>query len=367
MLQVVHVMGQLDPSGAEMMLLSALPKFRSAGVQFTMLSTGDAKGALAQRFEAAGCQVLHLPFARSPGYFWRVWRTLCDPRWDVVHLHTERANFYFGLVALATGKTVLRTVHSAFSHKGGLRWRYMLQRRALQALGLRHVAISRSVWINESSCFGLRPDLVDNWFDDSSFTPATAAVRERARSLIGLPSDRFIIASVGNCSDVKNHTSLLHALAGLPIDQRPFYLHAGTEDSADSERRLASELGLDLENEVRFLGAVRDVPMLLHAADAFVMPSLYEGFGVAAVEALGSGLPAVFTDVPGLRDFKRRFPDVVFCEPTPAALMGALQKVMQLSQADRERTAIEQSRSARDHYGVDQGVQGYVKLYRGRR
>ncbi|MBE2245306.1 MAG: glycosyltransferase [Burkholderiaceae bacterium] len=361
-LRVLHVLGEIKPSGAEVMLLAALPGFRAAGVEPALLATGAAKGDFAARFEAAGCEVLHLPLRRAPAFFWQVYRLLRDPRWDVIHLHTERANFYFGVVALATGKTVIRTVHNVFSFEGALRRRRGLQRRTLERFGLRHVAIGQSVLANEVGRFGIRPALVDNWFDDASFAPATPDERSEARSGLGVEPGRFVIASVGNCSDVKNHKSLLHALAELPPELRPMYLHAGIEEPGAPERELAAELGL--HGDVRFLGAVRDVPGLLHAADAFVMPSLYEGFGVAAVEALGSGLSAIFADVPGLCDFKARFHDIVYCEPKAASIATALQRLLRLPAAERARIASTQAECARRHYGTERGVQQYVKLYR---
>lgn len=361
-LRVLHVLGEIRPSGAEVMLLAALPGFRSAAVEPAVLATGSVKGELAARFEAAGCEVLHLPFRRTPTFFWQAYRLLRDPRWDTIHLHTERANFYFGVIALATGKTVIRTIHNVFAFEGSLRWRRALQRRLLEAFGLQHVAIGASVLANEAGRFGIRPLLVDNWFDDASFAPSTAEVRLGARQTMGIDPGRFVITSVGNCSDVKNHQSLLRAMAALPPRQRPLYLHAGIEEPDAPERQLAAELGLGAD--VRFLGPIRDVAGLLHAADAFVMPSRYEGFGVAAVEALGSGLPAIFADVPGLRDFKARFADIVYCEPTPESIAEALQRLVGLPATERARIATTQAECARRHYGTERGVQQYVKLYR---
>lgn len=361
-LRVLHVLGEIKRSGAEVMLFAALPGFRSAAVEPAFLATGTVKGEFAMRFEAADCEVLHLPFRRVPAFFWRAFQMLRDPRWDVIHLHTERANFYFGVIALVAGKPVIRTVHSVFRFEGGLRRRRAFQRRVLEALGLRHVAIGQSVLANEVSRFGIRPLLVDNWFDDAAFAPATTDARLEARRAFGVDGDRFVIASVGNCASVKNHQSLLHALARLPPEQRPIYLHAGIEEPDSPERRLAH--ALDLRDDVRFLGAVRDVPQLLRAADAFVMPSLHEGFSIAALEALGSGLPAIFTDVPGLCDLKDRFGDITYCEPTAGSIASALQQLMSLPMGERARIAAVHADGARRHYGTERGVQSYVKLYR---
>jgi glycosyltransferase involved in cell wall biosynthesis len=53
---------------------------------------------------------------------------------------------------------------------------------------------------------------------------------------------------------------------------------------------------------VRFLGPVDDPLELLCALDIFVMPSLYEGLGVAALEAMACGLPVIASDTGGLRE-----------------------------------------------------------------
>ena len=53
---------------------------------------------------------------------------------------------------------------------------------------------------------------------------------------------------------------------------------------------------LSISDHVIFLGPRRDIPELLMAFDSFVLPSQYEGLGIALVEAMASGLPCIFTD-----------------------------------------------------------------------
>jgi len=63
---------------------------------------------------------------------------------------------------------------------------------------------------------------------------------------------------------------------------------------------LASRLGV--EKRVRFLGHLDRVDGLLRAADAFVLPSIYEGLPVALLEAMALGVPAVVSDLPELHE-----------------------------------------------------------------
>lgn len=362
MMKVLHVLNELKPSGAETMLCIAGSTFASNGITAEVLSTGQEIGNYAPNLESTGYTLKHIPFVQTPLFFLRLYRLMQQGKYDVIHLHTERANFWIGLVALsARPKRVLRTIHSNFCFGGHLRIRRMLQRRFLEFLGVTHVAISTSVQQNELKTFGLKTRYVPNWYEDTRFTPATVAERRQARADFGIPPDRTVIITVGNCSEIKNHESLLHALAMLPLENRPIYLHVGNENVAKSERKLAVELGL--ENSVRFLGPLTDIRPALVSADIFVMPSLYEGFGIAAIEGLAMGLPAIFTDAPGLRDFRAEYDGLVYADPDASSLHDALLVLLLETKETRLQRSENYQDISKQLYSVRNGVSGYLKIY----
>lgn len=359
---VLHVLGELRHSGAETMLCAAGPLFAERGVEGDILSTGDQVGSLAPKLATAGYRIHHAPFARTPRYFVRVGRLMRAGRYDIIHLHTERANFWFGLVALAARpRRVLRTIHNVFSFDGALRRRRGAQRRILHRLGVTHVACSASVQRNEGSRFGLETVLAPNWYDSRRFHVASDEQRSDAKRGIGVSAAQRVLVSVGNCSDVKNHAALIAALGRLAHVDGVVYLHAGAEQPGQPERSLAHSLGID--ERVRFLGSVDDMPALFAASDVFVMPSLYEGFPIAVLEALGSGVPAVISDVPGLSDFRQEYPDLVFAEPTADALVRALESMLGASDVDTRARSAEYAEVTRKSYGLEAGVERYVRLY----
>jgi glycosyltransferase involved in cell wall biosynthesis len=125
---------------------------------------------------------------------------------------------------------------------------------------------------------------------------AVAAVRHR----YSLP-DRFIL-SVGTIEPRKNFTSLVeayHALKNLGTDCRLVIVGKRGWLYEGFFRRLR-ELGL--EDEVIFPGFVPDddLPPLYSAADLFVFPSLYEGFGLPVLEAMACGTPVVTSNASSL-------------------------------------------------------------------
>jgi len=76
------------------------------------------------------------------------------------------------------------------------------------------------------------------------------------------------------------------------------------------------------------------VPMLLHAADVFVMPSSYEGSGIAAVEALATDTPVIVGDAPGLRDLHLLDPEVRLVPLDADAIADAIAEVRRALELD---------------------------------
>ena len=119
-------------------------------------------------------------------------------------------------------------------------------------------------------------------------------IRQEVRDQYGL-SDCLVVGHVGRLQYQKNQGFLLQAFARLhQRESRARLVIAGDgPDLTDLEVK-AVELGVD--RDVLFLGVRDDVPRLMQAFDLFVMPSRFEGLGMAALEAQASGLPCILTD-----------------------------------------------------------------------
>jgi glycosyltransferase involved in cell wall biosynthesis len=363
-MRVLHVLAELHPSGAESMLLSARAAFLEHGVDGEILSTGRNVGPFAPQLAAAGYRVHHLPFAKTPRFFLRVYELVRDGSYDVVHLHTERANFWFGLIALAgRPKRVVRAVHNVFPFTGGLRLRRRAQRRLLSRFGVVYVAVGTNVQEVELAHFGVRTRLIPNWYDSGRFASPSEPERRTARESLGLSADETVLVSIGHCSQIKNHTALIEALARLPGENLPVYLHVGTEEPGRPEHALAEKLGVS--NRIRFLGSVDDVRTIYFAADIFVMPSLREGRSIAALEALGTGLPVLLADVEGLRDLRGLYPALSYAQADAGSIAETLTELMSENPATRRERAVDYPTISRDHFGVEAGVVAYTRIYRG--
>jgi glycosyltransferase involved in cell wall biosynthesis len=361
-LRVVHVMNELRPSGAETMLVSASEHWAALGITCDVVATGTQIGSFADDLRRAGYGVHHIPVGKSPADFLRFRRFLRTSDYDVMHQHPEGRGYWLSLAARSLRLPVVRTVHSHFAFTGNLRLRRSLQRRHLRALGVRFVAIAPGVQENERDRFGISCELIWNWLDLRRFTRITESERRQARVERNIAPQTRVLVSVGNCSTVKNHGVIISALALLADRWDLRYLHVGVEDALATEREAARRQGV--LSRVDFLGWTQNVRGVMAAADLFVMPSAFEGLGVAAMEALATGTPTVLADSPGLRDLRSAFPTIDYFEPNAMSLASKLTEILARPDGLTQRQRNEQADTCQRLFDPRRGAAEYARVFR---
>lgn len=118
------------------------------------------------------------------------------------------------------------------------------------------------------------------------------------------------------------------------------------------------------EKFIRFLGPREDVDALLRAADAFVLPSWYEGCSNAALEAMASGLPVIASDVGGMRELVTHNRSGWLIPPGRSEELSRTLLTVLLDRALRNRAGAAGRDLAVKHFGVDTWVARHASLYR---
>lgn len=127
--------------------------------------------------------------------------------------------------------------------------------------------------------------------------------KRKARRRLGLPEGRYLLY-VGRIDPVKGLDSLLRAMANLARPDRHVRLLIVGDGSPDRERErlngLSQTLGLD--GSVQFLGSKPQnlLPYFYSSAEACILPSKYESFGLVGLEAMACGTPVIASNVGGL-------------------------------------------------------------------
>ena len=164
---------------------------------------------------------------------------------------------------------------------------------------------------------------IPNGINLARFHAGNAQSREAVRQSFGLTNDVPLVLFVGSQYRLKG---LEFALRALPEMRTRAVLLVIGADAAAPFRRLAEELGIS--DRVIFAGARTDLPTIYPAADAFVLPTLYETFALVCLEAMASGLPVLASRVGGIEDYLRDGQNGLHIERDPTEIAAKLDRVL---------------------------------------
>jgi glycosyltransferase involved in cell wall biosynthesis len=290
---VLHIGKVAGISGSENHLLLLLPGLRDRGydVRFVMLHE-DEPGALdfERRLTASGVPVtsIRLPWAVDPRALRRLVAAIRRHRPAIVHTHLVHADFLgLGAARICRVPVLMSTKHG-FNHFRERR-PFALADRTIGRLADPHIAISE----------GLARYLVEvEDFGEDEFTVVHYGIEAGPEPP---PCDLDVprLLCVGRLVPIKGHEVLLRAFAQARDALPDLELQlAGSGELEGDLRRRVEELGLG--GAVDFLGLVSPIEPLIEAAPIVVVPSLGEGFGMVALEAMERGRAVIASDVGGL-------------------------------------------------------------------
>ncbi|MBS4022238.1 MAG: glycosyltransferase [Dethiobacter sp.] len=222
-------------------------------------------------------------------------------KYDVYHVHYL---FPTGLivlpVALVTRTPVVLTAHGGDVLLGQRRqFRFLTKLTLSFAKGVIAVSESLAGKINKSFGVDIKKITVASCgVDLDLFSPRD---KRKSRAALGVPAETKLVLFVGNLVPVKGIENLLQSFAWMAKDEPLAQLALmGEGPLRDELQELAVQLGI--ENSCRWLTPVEhdQVPAIISAADLLVLPSLHEGFGLVALEALACGVPVVASRTGGL-------------------------------------------------------------------
>lgn len=278
-----------------------------------------ARGKLAAKVEAEGFRVVDAPIKRSqnPLALFRAYGALRDlfeaERFDMVHAHTPVAALAGRPAAKRAGVArVVYTAHGFYFHEN-MPWPKRWLHVALEWLGGRFTDVLFTQAAEDADtaralglCRGGVVAAIGNGSDPARFRPADPGedTRARLRAELGVADTEPVFVMIGRLVAEKGYPELFRAMKAAPnaglwvVGER-----LGSDHAESIERDIeALESDPELARRVRFLGYRTDVPELLRAADAFVLPSHREGMPRSIIEAMLTGLPVVATDIRGSRE-----------------------------------------------------------------
>ncbi len=331
----------------------------------------------AQPFRLEGCdqrvrwhevEVTTYPLFRYPPYdaalASRIVETAEEEGLDVVHVHYAIPHALAALLArdvLAPRRLpVVTTLHGTDITIVGQDRAYAPMTK--HAIKSSDAVTAVSAWLagETDRVFGsLRPvEVIPNFVDTERFVPGRDGQRRRAYAKSG----EALLVHVSNFRPVKRAVAAVDVLAAVAKRRPAVLLMVG-----DGPERAACEArarALGVRDRVRFVGAQAEVEALLPLADLFLLPSEFESFGLAALEAMACGTPAVAFASGGLPEVVTDGVDGRLLPPLDDAAMA--EAVLELLEAPDRLAAFGAAAraSAVGRFTPDQVVPRYEAVYR---
>ncbi len=205
-----------------------------------------------------------------------------------------------------------------------------------------------ALWRDELRArYGIEAQIVPSGVDTGRFTPVSKELRLELRDRMALGTGP-IFATIGGIEARKNTLALLEAFAlvraRLPAARlviaggASVFEHRAYRRAFDARR---AELGRAENDGIVVAGVLSDADIvaLLRAADAFVFPSLVEGFGLVLLEALACGTPVVASAIAPFTEFLTRRAALLVDPRVPEAIAAAMLRALRPSVARRLRAS----------------------------
>lgn len=366
--KVVHIVLGLNVGGLERLVLKLLAhtdRTRYAPVVCAL----DEPGVLAPQLERIGIPLRVIPrgLGLNPRLPVDLESWLHQEGARIIHTHNASPHLYGALAARIArlrrhAKHFPRIVHTKHGRNDPENRRKVLVNRIASSLTDRVVAVSNDVANLAVELEHVRPDKVMtilNGVDTEEYCPGADPIAARER--LGIPTTGFHIGCVARLAPVKDHRTLLDALAILRASRPDTHL---TLIGDGPERRALEEHVslLGLGGAVTFAGEQGDIASLLPAFDVFALSSRSEGISLTLLEAAAAGLPIVATAVGGNAEVVDDGETGLLVPPRePARFAAALEASAR--REDRATMGARGREKVKRRFSVEQMAQAYNDLY----
>jgi len=263
----------------------------------------------------------------------------------IVHTHHRMAAFYIRLLKLVHPKLVhVYTAHNVFKDK-----------LPLYGFALKN---AKSVAVGEAVNKNLKEDV---GITDSRVIYNGVVLKETDDHVDEIISYGGIkLGCIARLSEQKGLTYLLDAMSLLTVKDIRLFIVGDGELRNELENKVKE---LHLQNSVTFLGYRKDIVECINSFDFCILPSVFEGFGLVAIEAFMNSKTLVATDIPGLNEVVTNKNGILVPAKDPAALASAIDKLA-MDATLRQELASQAKKDYENKFSYPLFLENYRELYR---
>lgn len=300
-IRVLHVLGRLDRGGAETMVMNLYRNIDRNQIQFDFVIHTNDECDFNQEIYNLGGKVHNVPRYTGKNHiaYKRAWKELFKnyPEYKVIHGHMRSTASIYIKIAKKFGLNTIVHSHSTSSRGNKIE---QLIKNILQ-LPIRYTADYLLACSSDAGrwLFGKNIQNKNNFFviknaidiDEFKFDQKK---RKQIRKKYNIDK-KIVLGHVGNFTTAKNHFFLLDVFFEFQKKNEDVILIL-VGDGCLKKKIHTKISDLGIENKVIMIGASGNVNDYLQAMDLFLFPSIFEGLGIAAIEAQAAGLPCVISE-----------------------------------------------------------------------
>lgn len=365
--KVLWLIKGLGVGGAERLLSTSLPYLNRHMFDYKVAYFLPHKDALVPEFERAGIPVfcLNLKGSYDLSAVLRLVSLLRQQEIDILHIHSPYAGILGRVAARLSGvSAIVCTEHMQIEKQNYItRFGNLLTYPLNDATIAVSDAVLHSVLDRQIIKHGTYVT-IHNGVDLNAIATA-GTCRTPIRESLGIPAQHQVVGNVANLFPGKGHRYLIEA-ARLVLNQYPdvTFVIVGNDKITEDAGRLRELAGhLRIQDRVIFTGFRRDVFQLMAAFDIFVLPSLWEGFGIVLLEAMALGKPVVGTEVGGIPEIIDNGLNGFLVEPRNPQQLA--EKILKLLRNETLRNQMGQNgmQKVRDRFSIQRTVRETEKVY----
>lgn len=304
-IRVLQVFKKMDRGGAETGIMQALRRTDPNMIKFDFIVNSREKGYFDDEIKSLNSNIYYWDSIKNPFLFYINFRKIIKKHgpFDIIH---SRLHHFSGIVLLAARilKVPIRIAHShsainTHSNKVSLirRIYYKLCKILINYNSTCGFAVSKKA---AESLFGKKWNKKSKYkviYTGIDLSPYKQPINKiNIRKNLGISDKSTVIGHVGSFREPKNHKFLVQIFYELQKKHSDIYLILCGQGTLENDtKNLVKQKSI--YDKVLFLGLRDDIPSIMMAAmDIFVLPSKYEGFPHAAIEAQAAGLPCFLSE-----------------------------------------------------------------------
>ena len=299
-LKVLHIMNGAATGGISKVVLGICQSLVDENFSFDIAIDDPNIGFNGYKLKELGCKIIIIPRRREISSYCKAIKQLVrDNSYDIIHIHlNESSTFPLILTKMLGHNKVIVHAHTARKPKG-LRDHINFFALRLFSVLLADKLIACSSEAGKSMygdrlCSKASFTICKNYIDADKYL-FNSKIREQIRGELGCNKDTLLIGCIGTLREEKNNIFSVKVFEHvLDYNVNAKLVFVGDGNRRNELVEYISNRGLN--DKVILVGNKENVTEYLSSFDCFLMPSLYEGFPVAALEAIASGLPVVLSD-----------------------------------------------------------------------